>query len=71
MMKAFSYPYNLQGRKSVKKVDIDYMTDSIVMEIDSSLINKEEIKKRLEKSNHKDLSYKKRYNKDVSENTTE
>lgn len=67
MMKAFSYPYNLQGRKSVKKVDIDYMTDSVVMEIDSSLINKEEIKKRLEKSNHKDLSNKKRYNKDVSE----
>lgn len=49
----------LKNEEAVKKIDIDYMTDSIVVEFDSSLISKEEIKNRLEKSNHKDLSYKK------------
>jgi copper chaperone len=40
----------LKDEKAVRKIDIDYMTDSIIVEFDSSLITKEEIKNRLEKS---------------------
>ena len=43
----------LKDEKSVKKIDIDYMTDSIVVDFDPSLITKEEIKDRLEKSGYK------------------
>ncbi len=43
----------LKDEEAVKKIDIDYMTDSIVVEFDSSLITKEEIKNRLEKSGYK------------------
>ena len=43
----------LKDEKSVKKIDIDYMTDSIVVDFDPSLITKEEIKYRLEKSGYK------------------
>jgi copper chaperone len=35
----------LKNERAVKKVDIDYMTDSVVVEFDSPLITKEEIKK--------------------------
>jgi Cu+-exporting ATPase len=34
----------LKDEKSVKKIDIDYMTDSRVVDFDPSLITKEEIK---------------------------
>ena len=43
----------LKNEVAVKKIDIDYMTDSIVVEFDSLLITKEEIKNRLEKSGYK------------------
>jgi copper chaperone len=43
----------LKDEEAVKKIDIDYMTDSIIVEFDSSLITKEEIKNRLEKSGYK------------------
>jgi Cu+-exporting ATPase len=43
----------LKDEQAVKKIDIDYMTDSIVVEFDSLLITKEEIKNRLEKSGYK------------------
>jgi Cu+-exporting ATPase len=43
----------LMNERAVKKIDIDHMTDSVVVEFDSSLITKEEIKKRLEKSGYK------------------
>ena len=36
----------LKDEKAVKKIDIDYMTDSVIVEFDPSLITKEEIKKR-------------------------
>jgi copper chaperone len=39
--------------EAVKKIDIDYMTDSIIVEFDSSLITREEIKNRLENSGYK------------------
>jgi copper chaperone len=43
----------LKDEEAVKKIDIDYMTDSVEVEFDSSLITKEEIKNRLEKSGYK------------------
>ena len=43
----------LRDEKAVKKIDIDYMTDSVIVEFDPSLITKEEIKKRLERSGYK------------------
>lgn len=43
----------LKNEVAVKKIDIDYMTDSIVVEFDSLLITKEEVKNRLEKSGYK------------------
>jgi copper chaperone len=43
----------LRGEEAVKKIDIDYMTDSVIVEFDPSLITKEEIKNRLERSGYK------------------
>jgi copper chaperone len=43
----------LKNEQAVKKIDIDYMTDSIIVEFDPSLITKKEIKDRLEKSGYK------------------
>ena len=42
----------LKDEKGIK-IDIDYMTDSVVVEFDRLLIKKEEIKNRLEKSGYK------------------
>lgn len=43
----------LKNEQAVKKIDIDYMTDSVIVEFDPSLIGKQEIKDRLEKSGYK------------------
>jgi Cu+-exporting ATPase len=43
----------LKDEGAVKKIDIDYMTDSVVVEFDPSLITKEEIKNKLERSGYK------------------
>jgi copper chaperone len=43
----------LKNEQAVKKIDIDYMTDSVIVEYDPSLITKQEIKDRLEKSGYK------------------
>jgi copper chaperone len=43
----------LKGEKGIKKIDIDYMTDSVIVEFDPVLITKEKIKKKLEKSGYK------------------
>jgi copper chaperone len=43
----------LKDEKGIKKIDIDFMTDSVVIDYDPLLINKDEIKKRLEKSGYK------------------
>jgi copper chaperone len=43
----------LKDEEAIKKIDIDYMTDSVIVEFDPSLITKEEIKNRLEKSGYK------------------
>ena len=43
----------LRNEQAVRKIDIDYMTDSVIVEFDPSLITKQEIKYRLEKSGYK------------------
>lgn len=43
----------LKNIKGIKKIDINYMTDSVVVEFEPSLITKQEIKERLEKSGYK------------------
>ena len=43
----------LKDEKAVQRIDINYMTDSVVIEFDSSLITREQIKNRLEKSGYK------------------
>ena len=40
----------LKDEKAVKSINIEYMTDSVILDFDRSLITKEEIKNRLEKS---------------------
>jgi copper chaperone len=43
----------LKDEEAVKRIDIDYMTDSVIVEFDPSLITKEELKNRLERSAYK------------------
>ncbi len=43
----------LKDEDAIKKIGVDYMTDSVVVDYDSALISKEEIKWRLEKSGYK------------------
>jgi copper chaperone CopZ len=43
----------LKGEDAVKRIDIDYMTDAVSVEFESSLITKEEIKGKLEKSGYR------------------
>lgn len=43
----------LKGENGIKKIDIDYMTDSVIVEFDPVLITKEQIKKKMEKSGYK------------------
>jgi copper chaperone len=43
----------LKDEEAVKKIDIDYMTDSVIVEFNPLAITKEQIKHRLEKSGYK------------------
>jgi copper chaperone CopZ len=43
----------LKDEKGVQRIDINYMTDSVMIEFDSSLVTREQIKNRLEKSGYK------------------
>ena len=43
----------LKYEKAIKKIDINYLTDSVVKEFDPALITKEEIKNIWEKSGYK------------------
>jgi copper chaperone CopZ len=43
----------LDDEKGVKNIDINYMTDSVIIDYDPLLITKEEIKNKLEKSGYK------------------
>jgi copper chaperone CopZ len=42
----------LTNESGIKRIDVDYMTDSVIVEFDPSIITKEEIKDRLEKSGY-------------------
>ena len=42
----------LKGERAIKSIDIDFMTDSVIVRYDSDAITKEEIKARLEKSGY-------------------
>ncbi|WP_226986995.1 heavy-metal-associated domain-containing protein [Candidatus Nitrososphaera evergladensis] len=42
----------LKGEQAIKKIDLDFMTDSVIVEYDPALITKEEIKQRLERSGY-------------------
>jgi copper chaperone len=41
-----------KDEKAVKSINTDYMTDSVIVDFDPSLITKEQIKSRLEKSGY-------------------
>lgn len=43
----------LKDEKAIKSIGVNYMTDSVVVEFDSNLITKEEIRNRLEESGYK------------------
>ncbi|WP_458744551.1 heavy-metal-associated domain-containing protein [Candidatus Nitrosocosmicus sp. T] len=43
----------LKDKYGIKKIDINYMTDSVSVVFDPSLITKQEIKERLEESGYK------------------
>jgi len=43
----------LKDEQGIGKIEVDYMSDSVVVEFDPLLINKEEIKHNLEKSGYK------------------
>jgi Cu+-exporting ATPase len=43
----------LKDNEAIKNIDIDYMTDSVIVEYDPTLTTKEEIKERLENSGYK------------------
>ena len=43
----------VKNEMAVKRIDVDYMTDSVIVEYDSSAITKEEIKEKLEKSGYR------------------
>jgi copper chaperone len=43
----------LKDKVGIKRIDINYTTDSVVVEFDPALTNIQEIKERLEKSGYK------------------
>jgi copper chaperone len=43
----------LKGEQAIKSIKFDYMTDSIIVEFDPSVLTREEIKSRLDKSGYK------------------
>jgi copper chaperone len=43
----------LKNEKGVRSITLDYLTDSIMVEFDPSMLTREEIKNRLDKSGYK------------------
>ena len=43
----------LKNEEGVKKIDIDYLTDSVVVEFEPTLITKDEIREKLGRSGYK------------------
>lgn len=46
----------LRGNEAIKNIDIDFMTDSVIVEYDATLITKAKIKESLENSGYKFVS---------------
>lgn len=42
----------LKNERGIKRIDVDYMIDSVIVELDPLLVTKEEIKERLNKSGY-------------------
>ena len=42
----------LKGNPAIKKIDIDFMADSVIVEYDPAFITKDEIKERLQNSGY-------------------
>ena len=42
----------LKNESGINRIDVDYMTDGVIVEFDPSIITKEEIKDRSEKSGY-------------------
>jgi copper chaperone CopZ len=42
----------LKGNRAIKKIDIEFMTDSVIVEYDPALITKDEMKARLQNSGY-------------------
>ena len=42
----------LKNESGIRRIDVDYMTDNVVVEFDPSIITKGKIKDRLEKSGY-------------------
>ena len=43
----------LKDEEALKKIEVDYMTDSVIVDFDPSLITQEQIKNRLRRSGYK------------------
>ena len=43
----------LKDEEAIKKIEVDYMTDSVIVDFDPSLITQEQIKNRLRRSGYK------------------
>ena len=43
----------VKGEQGINKIDIDFMTNSVIVEYDSELITKDEIREELENSGYK------------------
>jgi copper chaperone len=43
----------LRGERAIKKIDIDFMTNSVIVQYDADLITKDEIKERRKNSGYK------------------
>ena len=43
----------LKGEQAIKRIDIDFMTDSVIVEYDPSMITREKIKEKLENSGYR------------------
>lgn len=44
---------SLRGNKAIKGLDLDFMTDSVIVEYDEKAIRLEDIRKELEKSGYR------------------
>jgi len=52
-LQAHSQKKQLKVEQAIKKIDIDFMMDSVIVEYDPEIITKEEIKEKLESSGYK------------------